>query len=164
VDFAGKTGSAQVVSNTFRKSKGGAGKQFNDNSWFVGVTPRRNPEIVVAVLFEGGEHGKLAARLTAQIVRAYVEKQRRLRNDPMLFSDKADPGSVPIAGVWNQPDSLDHAKTHDADEHADAGQDAANESELHGGTVLLKVGRMHSEKAKLRNVAQPVSIGIAGSD
>ncbi|HZD94925.1 MAG TPA: penicillin-binding protein 2, partial [Candidatus Sulfotelmatobacter sp.] len=102
VDFAGKTGSAQVVSNAFRKSKSGAAKQFADNSWFVGVTPRRNPELVVAVLFEGGEHGKLAARLTAQIIKAYVEKQRRLRNNPMLFSDKADPGSVPIAGVWNQ--------------------------------------------------------------
>ena len=141
MDFAGKTGSAQVVSNAFRKSKGGAGKQFNDNSWFVGVTPRRNPEIVVAVLFEGGEHGKLAARLTAQIVRAYVEKQRRLRNDPMLFSDKADPGSVPIAGVWNQPDSIGHPKAHDADEHADAGQDAANDSEVHGGTVLMRLGK-----------------------
>jgi penicillin-binding protein 2 len=164
VDFAGKTGSAQVVSNAFRKSKGGAGKQFNDNSWFVGVTPRRNPEIVVAVLFEGGEHGKLAARLTAQIVRAYVEKQRRLRNDPMLFSDKADPGSVPIAGVWNQPDSIGNRKSQDADEHADAGQDTANDSELHGGTVLMKVGRTQSDKAKLRKLAQPVSIGIAGSD
>jgi penicillin-binding protein 2 len=163
VDFAGKTGSAQVVSNAFRKSKGGAGKQFNDNSWFVGVTPRRNPEIVVAVLFEGGEHGKLAARLTAQIVRAYVEKQRRLRNDPMLFSDKADPGSVPIAGVWNQADSIG-AKAHAADEHADAGQDAANDSELHGGTVLLKVGRTHTEKARLRKAAQPAAIGLAGSD
>src|SRR5579864_9427600 len=162
VDFAGKTGSAQVVSNAFRKTKGGAAKQFNDNSWFVGVTPRRNPEIVVAVLFEGGEHGKLAARLTAQIVRAYVEKQRRLRNDPMLFSDKADPGSVPIAGVWNQPDSLGHANTHDADEHADAGQGAANDSELHGGTVLMRIGKM--QKAKLRKAVQPGSIGIAGSD
>ena len=114
VDFAGKTGSAQVVSNAFRKSKGGAAKQFADNSWFVGVTPRRNPEIVVAVLFEGGEHGKLAARLAAQIVKAYVEKQRRLRNDPMLFSDKADPGSVPIAGVWNQPDTADHHEAESA--------------------------------------------------
>jgi len=91
VDFAGKTGSAQVVSNMFRKSKGGAGKQFNDNSWFVGVTPRRNPEIVVAVLFEGGEHGKLAARLAAQIVRAYVEKQRRLRNNPCCSVTKLIP-------------------------------------------------------------------------
>jgi hypothetical protein len=119
---------------------------------------------VVAVLFEGGEHGKLAARLTAQIVRAYVEKQRRLRNDPMLFSDKADPGSVPIAGVWNQQDSVGNPKLHDADEHADAGQGAANDSELHGGTVLLKVAKTHSDKAKLRKLAQPVAIGIAGSD
>jgi penicillin-binding protein 2 len=163
VDFAGKTGSAQVVSNTFRKSKGGAGKQFNDNSWFVGVTPRRNPEIVVAVLFEGGEHGKLAARLTAQIVRAYVEKQRRLRNDPMLFSDKADAGSVPIAGVWNQPDSIGNLKGHNADEHAAPGQDVAqSDSDLHGGTVLMRIGK--TQKAKLRKLVQPVSIGIAGSD
>jgi penicillin-binding protein 2 len=160
VDFAGKTGSAQVVSNAFRKSKGGAGKQFNDNSWFVGVTPRRNPEIVVAVLFEGGEHGKLAARLTAQVVKAYVEKQRRLRNNPMLFSDKADPGSVPIAGVWNQPDSTDPVATDAANGHAGPGEDVTrNESELHGGTVLVRLGR-----TKMRKAVRPVSIGMAGSD
>ncbi|HEX3094982.1 MAG TPA: penicillin-binding protein 2 [Candidatus Angelobacter sp.] len=160
VDFAGKTGSAQVVSNAFRKSKGGAAKQFNDNSWFVGVTPRRNPEIVVAVLFEGGEHGKLAARLTAQIVKAYVEKQRRLRNNPMLFSDKADPGSVPIAGVWNQPDSIGPAHRDAASSHAEPGEEVAeNESELHGGTVLVRLG-----KAKMRKTMRPVSIGLAGAD
>jgi len=34
---------------------------FAQNGWFVGFTPRRNPEIIVVVLFEGGEHGKLAA-------------------------------------------------------------------------------------------------------
>jgi penicillin-binding protein 2 len=49
---------------------------FKDNGWFVGVTPRRNPEIVVVVLVEGGEHGYLAARMTAQVVKAYVEKKR----------------------------------------------------------------------------------------
>lgn len=130
VDFAGKTGSAQVVSNAFRKNNRGAGKQFADNSWFVGVTPRRNPEVVVAVLFEGGEHGKLAARLCAQVIRAYVEKQRRLRNNPMLFSDKADPGSVPIAGLWNNPLGGEHP-----DEPADA------ENHLQGGTFLMKLGR-----------------------
>jgi hypothetical protein len=113
----------------------------------------------VAVLFEGGEHGKLAARLAAQIVRAYVEKQRRLRNDPMLFSDKADPGSVPIAGVWNQPDSIGYAKeAHDVDERADA----ENDSELHGGTVLMRIGK--TQKARLQKLAQPASIGLAGSD
>jgi penicillin-binding protein 2 len=160
VDFAGKTGSAQVVSNAFRKTKGGAGKQFNDNSWFVGVTPRRNPEIVVAVLFEGGEHGKLAARLTAQIVKAYVEKQRRLRNNPMLFSDKADPGSVPIAGVWNQPDSIGRVSANAADGHVDAGEEVAeSDSELHGGTVLVRFG-----KTRMRKAARPALTGLAGSD
>ena len=147
VDFAGKTGSAQVVSNTFRKSKGGAGKQFNDNSWFVGVTPRRNPEIVVAVLFEGGEHGKLAARLAAQIVRAYVEKQRRLRNNPMLFSDKADPAQcrLPVCGT-SQTRLASRAKMQmQSDASRVAAQDAANDSELHGGTVLMQY-RQNAEK------------------
>jgi penicillin-binding protein 2 len=160
VDFAGKTGSAQVVSNAFRKSKGGAAKQFNDNSWFVGVTPRRNPEIVVAVLFEGGEHGKLAARLTAQIVKAYVEKQRRLRNNPMLFSDKADPGSVPIAGVWNQPDAIGSIHTDASSTHAGPGEEVAeSDSDLHGGTVLVRLG-----KTRMRKAARPVLTGLAGSD
>ncbi|HEY5027927.1 MAG TPA: penicillin-binding protein 2 [Candidatus Angelobacter sp.] len=159
VDFGGKTGSAQVVSNTFRKSKGGAGKQFADNSWFVGVMPRRNPEIVVAVLFEGGEHGLLAARLASQIVKAYVEKQRRIRNNPMLFSDKTDPGSVPIAGVWNQPDSIGHGPAEAVDTHADSGQDVADENHLQGGTVLVKLG-----KTKMKRPARPVSVGLAGSD
>ena len=50
--------------------------EYKDNGWFVGVTPRRNPEIVVACLFEGGEHGALAARVAAKVITAYVEKQR----------------------------------------------------------------------------------------
>jgi penicillin-binding protein 2 len=46
-----------------------------DNGWFVGFTPRRNPDIVVCVLFEGGEHGKLAARLATQVIKAYEDKK-----------------------------------------------------------------------------------------
>src|SRR3954447_2067342 len=60
VDIAGKTGSAQVVSLAVR-AKHQNNESLNQNGWFVGFTPRRNPDIVVAVLFEGGEHGKLAA-------------------------------------------------------------------------------------------------------
>ncbi len=154
VDFAGKTGSAQVVSNTFRKSRGGSAKQFNDNSWFVGVTPRRNPEIVVAVLFEGGEHGLLAARLTSQIIKAYVEKQRRIRNNPMLFSDKADPGSVPIAGLWNQPDTFRQGPATQNHVHH-VHEETAEVDHLQGGTVLVHIG-----KPRLRQTA----IGSAGAD
>ncbi len=48
--------------------------EYKDNGWFVGVTPRRNPEIVVACLFEGGEHGALAARVAAKVIEAYVRE------------------------------------------------------------------------------------------
>src|SRR5579871_2105612 len=77
IDFAGKTGSAQTMSNALAQRMGHA-HSMKDNAWFVGVEPRRNPSIVVAVLFEGGEHGQFAGRIAAQVVKAYVEKQRRL--------------------------------------------------------------------------------------
>ena len=150
VDFAGKTGSAQVVSNEFRKTKSGAANQFKDNSWFVGLTPRRNPEIVVAVLFEGGEHGKLAARLAAQVIKAYVEKQRRVRNNPSLFSDKIDPGSVPIASVWSAP----------ADNDSSASDVATAGDHLHGGTLQV---RMNPVSKFARPAHRPV-IGAEGEN
>jgi penicillin-binding protein 2 len=160
VDFAGKTGSAQVVSNAFRKSKSGAARQYADNSWFVGVTPRRNPEIVVAVLFEGGEHGKLAARLAAQIVRAYVEKQRRVRNNPTLFSDKADPGSVPIAGVWNQSGTFDLRTVEEATDHSHSAEVAEqNTDRLQGGTILVRLG-----KTRVLKSVRSKAVGATGAD
>lgn len=77
IDFGGKTGSAQTISNTAKARLAGGKQKFRDNGWFVGVAPRRNPEIVVTVLIEQGEHGYLAARLAAQVIKAYVEKQRK---------------------------------------------------------------------------------------
>jgi penicillin-binding protein 2 len=155
VDFAGKTGSTQKVSHQFLESHGlkekGLKGDLKGNGWFAGVTPRRNPEVVVAVYFEGGEHGPLAARVAAQVIKAFVEKQRRVRNNPTLFSDKADPGSVPIAGVWNFPDL--------AGEHPEA---AEGEDRLQGGTFLVKVGKTKA----FRPVKAPtvVAIGTAGDD
>src|ERR671931_1435228 len=56
IDFAGKTGSAQTISNTMKAKLGALGKsKFKDNGWFAGVEPRRNPEIVVCALLEEGE-------------------------------------------------------------------------------------------------------------
>jgi penicillin-binding protein 2 len=94
VDIAGKTGSAQVVSLAVR-AKHQSNESLNQNGWFVGFTPRRNPDIVVAVLFEGGEHGKLAARLATQVIKAYVDKQRR---QPTKV---AKSGNVDVGAVWN---------------------------------------------------------------
>lgn len=93
IDFAGKTGSAQVVGH-------GSGKVTKDNAWFVGVAPRRNPEIVVCVLVEGGEHGTLAGQLASRVILAYVNKQRRLDNN--LLEAKT-PQPVEVGAVWSTP-------------------------------------------------------------
>jgi len=77
IDFAGKTGSAQTISNLAKARLGGGKSKFKDNGWFAGVEPRRNPEIVVCALLEEGEHGYLAARVVAQVIKAYVGKQHR---------------------------------------------------------------------------------------
>src|SRR5580693_8402090 len=68
IDIAGKTGSAQIVSLAVR-AKHQNNEDFAQNGWFVGFTPRRNPDIIVCVLFEGGEHGRLAARLATQVIK-----------------------------------------------------------------------------------------------
>jgi penicillin-binding protein 2 len=75
VDFAGKTGTAQVMSHD-ALAKTGKGHNTEPNAWFVGMAPRRNPDIVVAVLWEHGNWGNNSAKLAAQVVNAYVNKQR----------------------------------------------------------------------------------------
>ena len=95
VDIAGKTGSAQIVSLAVRALHQN-NEALNQNGWFVGFTPRRNPNIIVAVLFEGGEHGKLAARLATQVIKAYVDKQ--LRQPTKVASGS---GKVDVGAVWN---------------------------------------------------------------
>ena len=98
IDIAGKTGSAQIVSLATR-AKHATNEEFNQNGWFVGFTPRRDPDIIVCVLFEGGEHGKLAARLATQVIKAYVDKQRR---QP---SKVANNGKVDIGALWTEPNN-----------------------------------------------------------
>jgi penicillin-binding protein 2 len=77
IDFAGKTGTAQVVNHSAGATSLSAGKE-RANAWFVGMAPRRNPDIVVAVLCEhGGWGAEAAAPLAARVINAFVEKQRK---------------------------------------------------------------------------------------
>lgn len=105
IDFGGKTGSAQVVSNEFFKKN--KGHQFKDNGWFVGVAPRRNPEIVVATLIEQGEHGWVAAQATSKVVKAFVDKQRKRQTQVAQATSAKKP--VEMAAMWNAPDP--HSET-----------------------------------------------------
>lgn len=102
IDFAGKTGSAQTMSNALAARLGHA-HSVNDNAWFVGFAPRRNPDIAVCVLFQAGEHGKLAGRLAARIIEAYVNKQRML--DHNLVAQQ--PKTVQVGALWSNPAAPD---------------------------------------------------------
>src|ERR1700681_284808 len=89
VEFSGKTGSAQRISNDLRKSGLVDKDDAKDNGWFVGFAPRQNPEIVVAVLFEGGEHGALAAPVARDVIKSYFDKKIRI--------SQASPLQAPLA-------------------------------------------------------------------
>ena len=103
VDMAGKTGSAQTISNMLKAKMSASEKLLHkDNGWFVGVEPRRNPEIVVCGLYEEGEHGDKTARVVAQVIKAFVEKQRR--NPPKMAAKPQAAGKIEIGAVWTAPD------------------------------------------------------------
>jgi penicillin-binding protein 2 len=81
IDFAGKTGTAQVVSHSAGATSLGKGAE-RANAWFVGMAPRRNPDIVVAVLCEhGGWGAEASAPIAAQVINAFVTKQRKRENN-----------------------------------------------------------------------------------
>src|ERR1019366_8782080 len=98
VDFAGKTGTAQVVGGGDTHVKGGA---KTPNSWFVGMVPRRNPEIAIVVLQEHGDWGANSAHIAQAIVTTYVNKKRRQDHNILDQASVAKP--VEVGAVWSNP-------------------------------------------------------------
>ncbi len=109
IDFAGKTGTAQVMGHD-ALAKSGGGHKTVPNAWFVGMAPRRNPDIVVAVLWENGNWGKYSALIGAQIIDTYVNKQRSRDNNlriaenpkPAPAPTPSAPPGTPVAGAAGQ--------------------------------------------------------------
>jgi penicillin-binding protein 2 len=126
IDIAGKTGSAQIVSLAVR-AKHQNNTDLAQNGWFVGFTPRRNPDVIVCVLFEGGEHGRLAARLATQVIKAYVDKQHR---QPTKMA-AAVSGKVEMSGFW----------TDGGTEGVDSDGDKSSGDRLQAGRFLFDVSR-----------------------
>ena len=104
IDIAGKTGTAQQMSHAALE-KTGKGKSTYPNVWFVGVVPRRNPELVVCVLWQQGEFSYYPARLGAQVIAAYVNKKRRLAGNlpPEKASTTTPAKPVEVGAVWTTP-------------------------------------------------------------
>ncbi len=121
VDFAGKTGTAQVVGGGDTHVKGG---ERTPNSWFVGMVPRRNPELAVVVLQEHGDWGSNSAHIAQALVITYVNKKRR--QDHNLLQQASQPSKpVEVGAVWSTP-------------APDAGKKGAEEADvLHAGHFFV---------------------------
>jgi penicillin-binding protein 2 len=92
-DVSGKTGSAQVISNSGRAAARTT-KNLRDHGWFVFFAPRDNPTIAGVVFAEHGIHGGNAARITRHILDTFFAKQegRPLPPPPTdLHLDMSDP-------------------------------------------------------------------------
>lgn len=107
-DVAGKTGSAQVISNAGRLAAAHSGKDLRDNGWFMFFAPRDHPTIAGVVFLEHGIHGGNAARVTHHILATYFAK---LDGKPLppppthddLHIDYADPYAHHEAVIAGQP-------------------------------------------------------------
>jgi penicillin-binding protein 2 len=98
LEVCGKTGTAQLASNDFLKGTA-AGRQLKDNAWFVGFAPRINPEIVVVALFEGGEHGNLAAPIVRDVIKAHFDKKTRSQPPQLLARRPEAPAAASVEAV-----------------------------------------------------------------
>jgi penicillin-binding protein 2 len=96
VDVGGKTGTAQVASLEAARNAREGGGGLKDNAWFVGLAPRRNPEIVVVVLYQSGEHGYLAAPLAREVIKTYFDKKKGVQ--PQLANHE-ERGPQPAASL-----------------------------------------------------------------
>lgn len=105
VDFAGKTGTADVVSG---RQKNSTNKSTLPNAWFVGMTPRRNPDIVVAVLWEHGYWGNNSAKLASQIIDAFVTKQRKASGNLKIAETRVEMAAPSTDGPAAKPEALLH--------------------------------------------------------
>jgi penicillin-binding protein 2 len=105
IEVSGKSGTAQVIGYATRERMGKQ-KKFEDNAWFVGYAPRRNPEIVVAVLVqESGKHGgEAAGPVVKDVIKAYYDKKNKKTQGQYTAENRsAAPGKGPASAAAIAP-------------------------------------------------------------
>jgi penicillin-binding protein 2 len=99
-DVAGKTGTAQVISNEGRARARGT-RDLRDHGWFVFFAPRDNPEIAGVIFGEHNEHGYLGAPIAKHVIETYFAKKEG-RPLPVIG---AKPATAPPVVPEEDPDS-----------------------------------------------------------
>jgi penicillin-binding protein 2 len=74
-DVAGKTGTAQVISNQGKLAAKNSGQDLRDHGWFVFFAPKDNPEIAGVIFAEHGEHGANGAPIAKHVIETYFAKK-----------------------------------------------------------------------------------------
>jgi penicillin-binding protein 2 len=74
-DVAGKTGTAQVISNQGKARAAKSGKDLRDHGFFVFFAPAKNPEVAGVVFAEHSEHGSSAAPIAKYMIETYFAKK-----------------------------------------------------------------------------------------
>lgn len=94
-DVAGKTGTAQVISNQGKERARDTTADLRDHGWFVFMVPRDNPELAGVVFAEHAEHGYFAAPIAKHIIETYYA-QKEGRPLPVL---PPVPGAAPAGAL-----------------------------------------------------------------
>jgi penicillin-binding protein 2 len=99
-DVAGKTGTAQVISNEGRARARNTGRDLRDHGWFVFFAPKDNPQIAGVIFGEHNEHGYLGAPIAKHVIETYFAKKDGqplpvLGGTPADESPVDDPDSPP---------------------------------------------------------------------
>jgi len=74
-DVAGKTGTAQVISNAGKAAARNSTLDLRDNGWFVFFAPRDAPQIAGVVFLEHGVHGSNAASIARHVLDTFFAKK-----------------------------------------------------------------------------------------
>ena len=91
-DVAGKTGTAQVISNEGKARAGANRADLRDHGWFVFMAPKDRPEVAGVVFAEHAEHGSSAAPIARHLLETYFAGKDG--TSLPTFAGPAVPGAV----------------------------------------------------------------------
>ena len=120
-DVAGKTGTAQVISNQGRQAaRGTTDRDLRDHGFFVFFAPKDNPVIAGVIYGEHNEHGFLGAPIAKHVIETYYAKQEGKplpvltpKNSPPLPPEPdpdSPPAALPVAVADARPGTVEVAQ------------------------------------------------------